>query len=92
MFVNSLTLEIPLKTLHYMNQLTDILDDNYLHLHCIPVMFMVQLITGEILKSDPMLAISLMKMAKLYEKLHIHSTLSKLLKIIISLTKCRRSC
>ncbi len=69
--MNVTTIEIPLRTVYYLNLLCAGLEELGLHAHTLPVLYMIQVIVGDLIKSEQLLALNYLRLAKILESMRI---------------------
>lgn len=70
--MNVSSIDIPLRTVHYLYLLCEEMEVVGLHALSLPVLHLIQAIVGDIIRSEPLLAVNYLRLAKLLETLRIN--------------------
>ncbi len=77
--INSNSIENPNLLLFHLNLLLQYLNDYHYSLHCIPILRLVEVVASSILHSEPLVCLTYLRLAQLYESLGLNQLFERML-------------
>jgi hypothetical protein len=77
--INSTSMENSHISYYYMNMLVELLESCGYHLHCVPIFYLMEVVSTELIQNPHLSSLIFLRLAKLFETMNMHGHSKKML-------------